>query len=92
MLTTKVREVFGSLIILFLLSAPSVQAAEPQQPATQGPSDEELVKPTQNLVADLTSVPMQNNFNAPERFRHFRRVDAKFLSAKHLFVLCENFT
>ena len=40
-----------------------MQAAEPQQPGTQQTSDEELVKQTQNPVADLISVPLQNNFN-----------------------------
>jgi len=50
-------------MIFFLLAALSAQAAEPQQPATQGPSEEELVKQTQNPVADLISVPLQNNFN-----------------------------
>jgi hypothetical protein len=63
MRTIKAREVFSSLIILFLLAALSAQAAEPQQPGTQQTSDEELVKQTQNPVADLISVPLQNNFN-----------------------------
>lgn len=51
------------LIGLFLLVALSVQAAEPPQPSTQQTSEEELVKQTQNPVADLISVPLQNNFN-----------------------------
>src|SRR5215510_8275003 len=55
--------VFGVLSILFLLTALSTQAAEPQQPSKQEPSDEELVKQTQNPVADLISVPFQNNYN-----------------------------
>jgi hypothetical protein len=61
--TIKACEVFRSLIILLLLAALSVQAAEPQQPSKQEASDEELVKQTQNPVADLISVPLQNNFN-----------------------------
>jgi hypothetical protein len=55
--------VFGVLSILFLLTALSSQAAEPEQPSKQGPSEEELVKQTQNPVADLISVPFQNNYN-----------------------------
>src|SRR5262245_35498160 len=55
--------VFGVLSSVFLLTALSTQAAEPQKPSTQEPSDEELVKETQNPVADLISVPFQNNFN-----------------------------
>ena len=43
---------------LFLLVALSVQAAEPQPT-----NEEDLVKQTQNPVADLISVPLQNNFN-----------------------------
>jgi hypothetical protein len=31
--------------------------------AGQQPSDEELAKQSQNPVADLVSVPLQNNFN-----------------------------
>ena len=63
MRTINAREVFRSLIILFMLAAFSAQAAEPQQASTQQTSDEELVKQTQNPVADLISVPLQNNFN-----------------------------
>jgi hypothetical protein len=55
--------VFGVLNILFLLTALSTQAAESQQPSAQQASDEELVKQTQNSVADLISVLFQNNFN-----------------------------
>ena len=51
------------LSILFLFVALSARAAEPQQPDTQGASEEDLVKQTQNPVADLISVPFQNNFN-----------------------------
>ena len=53
----------GLLSSVFLLTALSAQAAEPQQPGKQGTSDEELVKQTQNPVADLISVPFQNNYN-----------------------------
>jgi hypothetical protein len=58
MMKTNSRKFFAILIILFLLAAlPSPAAAQKQ------PSDEELVKQTQNPVADLISVPLQNNFN-----------------------------
>ena len=57
------RELFTSLILVFLFVALSSQAAEPQQPSKQEDSEEELVKQTQNPVADLISVPLQNNFN-----------------------------
>lgn len=63
MISTKARGVFSLLIALFLLAAASLQAVEPQQPGTGQRSDEELVKQTQNPVADLISVPLQNNFN-----------------------------
>ena len=53
----KACEVLRSLIILFLLGALSAQAAEPQQP-----SAEELAKQSQNPIANLISVPLQNNF------------------------------
>jgi hypothetical protein len=46
-----------------LFTALSTQAAEPQQPSKQEASEEELVKQTQNPVADLISVPFQNKFN-----------------------------
>ena len=49
----------GTLITtLLFLVALSTPAAGQQQP-----SDEELVKQSQNPVADLISVPLQNNFN-----------------------------
>ena len=63
MRTIKACEVMRSLIILFLFAALSTQAAEPQQPSKPEANDEELVKQTQNPVADLISVPLQNNFN-----------------------------
>ena len=50
-------------MVVFLLAALSAQAGEPQQPSKQEPSEEELAKQTQNPVADLISVPFQNNFN-----------------------------
>jgi len=56
-------EFFALLTIPFLLTALFTQAAEPQQPSKQETSDEELVKQTQNPIADLISVPSQNNYN-----------------------------
>src|SRR5262245_64991189 len=63
MLGIKGREFFAPLMVVLLRAALSAQAAEPQQTGTGQPSDEELVKETQNPVADLISVPFQNNFN-----------------------------
>ncbi len=63
MITIRAREFFLLLSIVFMLIPLSTQAAEPQQPGAQGPSEEELVKQTQNPVANLISVPLQNNFN-----------------------------
>jgi len=57
------RGFFAPLMVVLLLAALSAQAAEPQQSGKQEPSEEELVKQTQNPVADLISVPLQNNFN-----------------------------
>ena len=57
------RGIFALLMIVFLVAALSSQAAESPQPSTQQASEEELVKQTQNPVADLISVPLQNNFN-----------------------------
>ena len=50
-------------MVVFLLAALSAQAGEPQQPSKQEASEEDLVKQTQNPVANLISVPLQNNFN-----------------------------
>ena len=55
----KACEVMQSLIILFLLAALPAQAAEP---VTAQTSDEELVKHAQNPIANLISVPLQNNW------------------------------
>ena len=57
MVTKKARKLFASWIVLFLLMAVSVPAA-----AQQESSEEELAKKTQNPVADLISVPLQNNW------------------------------
>jgi hypothetical protein len=54
----KARELFAPLIGLFLFAALSTPAM-----GQQGHSTEELAKQTQNPVADLISVPLQNNFN-----------------------------
>ena len=63
MVRIKGREFFAPLMVVLLLAALSAQAAEPQQPSTQQASEEDLVKQTQNPVANLISVPLQNNFN-----------------------------
>src|SRR5215510_3713514 len=62
------------LIVFFLLGALSAQAAEPQQPSKQEDSEEELVKQTQNPVADLISVPFQNNFNFAAGPKHNHQI------------------
>jgi len=66
--------VFGVLSILFLLTALSTQGAEPQRPSPQEASEEELVKQTQNPVADLISVPFQNNFNFEAGPKHNHQI------------------
>jgi hypothetical protein len=63
MVRIKGCEFFAPLMVVFLLAALSAQAAEPQQSSKEEPSEEELAKQTQNPVADLISVPFQNNFN-----------------------------
>ncbi len=52
------RKAFLSLTILSLLIASSPKAMAQKQT-----NEEDLVKQTQNPVADLISVPLQNNFN-----------------------------
>ena len=62
MLGIKGREIFALLMVVFLLAALSSQAAETQPPVTQQTSDDELVKHAQNPIANLISVPLQNNW------------------------------
>ena len=62
MIRIRAREIFALLSIVFLLAALSAQAAEPQQPSKQETSEEELVKQTQNPIANLISLPLQNNW------------------------------
>jgi len=59
MKTIKTREIFALLSSVFLLAALSAQAAEP---VTAETSDAELVKHAQNPIANLISVPLQNNW------------------------------
>src|SRR5215471_14325994 len=63
MRTIEACAVLRMLMLLFLLVALSAQAAEPQEPNKEEDKDAELVKQTQNPVADLISVPFQNNYN-----------------------------
>ena len=51
----ELRALFSSLLLILALSMPAA--------AQQESSTEELAKKTQNPVADLISVPFQNNFN-----------------------------
>ena len=62
MITIKAREIFALLSSVFLLAALSAQAAESQPPVTKEVSDDELVKHAQNPIANLISVPLQNNW------------------------------
>ena len=62
MRTIKACEILRSLIIVFSACSAVGQAAEPQPPVTQQTSDEELVKHAQNPIANLISVPLQNNW------------------------------
>ena len=56
MIAIKARELFAlSIIFVSVLSAPAM--------CQQQDNEEELAKKTQNPVADLISVPFQNNFN-----------------------------
>jgi hypothetical protein len=59
----RIRALIALSSLLFLLTALSTQAAGQQQSSQQGAEQEELAKKTQNPVADLISVPLQNNFN-----------------------------
>ena len=57
MIAIRARELFALLSIVFLVAL-SIPAMGQQQE-----NEEELAKKTQNPVADLISVPLQNNFN-----------------------------
>jgi hypothetical protein len=59
----RIRELIALSSLLFLLADLSTQAAAQQQTSQQGADQEDLAKQTQNPVADLISVPLQNNFN-----------------------------
>jgi hypothetical protein len=60
--TIRAREIFALLTSVFLLAAQVAQAAEPPTPITAETSDAELVKHAQNPIANLISVPLQNNW------------------------------
>jgi hypothetical protein len=68
------RGILRPASILFLLCALSAQAAESPQPTKQGASEEDLAKQTQNPVADLISVPFQNNWNFNAGFHHNKTI------------------
>lgn len=55
-----------TLVMTFLLLVVLAAPARGQQEATE----EELAKQTQKPVADLISVPLQNNFNFGAGFQH----------------------
>jgi hypothetical protein len=62
----EVRALFSSLLLILALSMPVA--------AQQESSTEELAKKTQNPVADLISVPLQNNFNFGAGFNHNKMI------------------
>lgn len=66
----KARELFAPLMILLLLAVLSTPSAAQQQTSTEESNTEELAKKTQNPVADLISVPFQNNFNFGAGLHH----------------------
>jgi len=53
----------AALVLIAIASGAGLAHAEPADGAASGASEEELAKKTQNPVADLISVPFQNNFN-----------------------------
>ncbi|HSE87292.1 MAG TPA: neuromedin U [Candidatus Binatia bacterium] len=66
----KLVAALGSFYLIVALST----LAAGQRPNKQEPSAEELVKQTQNPVADLISVPFQNNFNFAAGPKHNHQV------------------
>ena len=60
--------------VLFLALAALSTPATGQQPSNQGASEEELVKQTQNPIANLISVPFQNNFNFEAGPKHNHQI------------------
>lgn len=56
------RRLIFMLVGIALMSAWPCMAAEPEQ-GKGGPSQEELAKLAQNPIANLISIPIQNNFN-----------------------------
>jgi hypothetical protein len=69
----KTYSYLAGLVSFYLLLALSTPAAG-QQPSNQAASEEELVKQTQNPVADLISVPFQNNFNFEAGPKHNHQI------------------
>src|SRR5882724_8939611 len=61
-MTTRRSVTGAALLVASVLLAYPLRAEEPTKPAAQD-SETELAKKTQNPVADLISVPFQNNFN-----------------------------
>jgi hypothetical protein len=69
MIWVKARELFAPASILLLVATLSTPAVGQQEP-----SAEELAKKTQNPVADLISVPFQNNWNFNAGFHHNKMI------------------
>jgi hypothetical protein len=66
--------IFRLVTFIFVVAAVSVYAAEPQTDKSGAVSEAELVKQTQNPVADLISVPFQNNFNFSAGPKHNHQI------------------
>ena len=67
------RRVLNTAVLFLALAALSTPATG-QQPSNQGPSEEDLVKQTQNPIANLISVPFQNNFNFEAGPKHNHQI------------------
>jgi hypothetical protein len=70
MISIEARKRSAFLSTCFLILALAMPAAAAQQE----PSAEELAKKTQNPVADLISVPLQNNWNFGAGFNHNKTI------------------
>src|SRR5262245_26758631 len=57
------RHLLAAMLLIAATTVVGPAYAEHQDEAASDTSEEELAKKTQNPVADLISVPFQNNFN-----------------------------
>jgi hypothetical protein len=68
---SKLSEIWGGFLLLAALTTPALGQ---QKTGQEEPSAEELAKKTQNPVADLISVPLQNNWNFGAGFDHSKTI------------------